>query len=174
MAQRRTPATKERKKRDKRKRAQRKLLGEAISKTIAEAPDQGRTDPVEALQIVLDRTYSWLVYVAKKTGELPEEDLWRKTKGVGKIPNEWVRLERDLRNELAYLSARMLDRDIETRWAQAAEIVATAIAPVLEGILSDLKLTKKQRARAKRVVQSHLQMIEGGARTLTEVDEEDE
>jgi len=150
----------------RRKNANRRLLGEAIEKTRQEAPDQGPMDPVTALGIVLDRTYSWLVYVQARTEKLPEERFWRKTKTGVRLPNEWIRLERDLRSELTYLSARMLDLDIEDRKAQAAEIVAQIFAPVIGGILKDLQLTKKQRAKVKGIVARHLALVEGGTDPL--------
>lgn len=158
---------KKRKETETRKRGQRKLLGEALSQTIAEAEVNGPVDPVVAIQHVLDRTYSWLVYSADRAGKLPEDKLWRKTNGGNRIPNEWIRLERDLRSEVSYLAGRMLDLDIEDRKAQAAEIVATALAPVLAGVIRDLKLTQKQEARAKKVVAKHLRVLEGGSDPLT-------
>jgi hypothetical protein len=159
-------------KRDRPHRGQRRLLKDVLRATAANAEDQGTIDPVYALQVVLDRTYSWLTYAADRVERLDEKKLWRNTTGVGRIPHEWIRLERDLRAELAYLSARMLDLDIEDRKAQAAEIVATAIAPVLEGVLSDLKLTSKQRAQAKKVVANRLRLLEGPPK-LRDVSEAD-
>jgi len=144
----------------RRKRQGRKLMRDALSMTAANAEEIQHLDPIHALQFVLNRTYAWLQIAIAEVDKLPEDEFWRDSP-MGRIENEWVRLEADLRKDVAYLSARMLELDMEDRRAQAVELIAGTIAPVLEGVLDDLDLTKKQQARAKKVVGKHLKLLEG-------------
>ena len=153
------------------KTKQRALLKDALRKSAIEAPDM-QAVPDEALQAVLDRTYSMLAFAMKKVDRLNGTELWRNTR-EGRVPNEWIRLEQDLRAEVAYISGRMIDLNIEGRKANAAELMASAIAPVLKRILSELELTDEQRKAAPRIVRQHLTLLEKPAEPLTSSEQED-
>lgn len=149
-------------KRKKRRNEQRKLLREARAITGMTAEDLGRIDPVEAIQRVLDRSYAQLVVAATEVDNLESDEIWRSTM-VGLVPNEWIRLEKELRNEVGNTANRMLQLDIDDRKAHAAEVIAAVMAPVLEGVFKDLKLTDAQKRKAKESVGAHLRLLEGGA-----------
>lgn len=147
--------------RRKRRNEQRKLLREARAITGLTAEDLGRIDPVQAIQATLDRSYAQLVVAATEADNLPADELWRDTM-VGRIPNEWIRLEGELRKEVQNIAGKMLQLDIDDRKAHAAELIAAAMAPVLEGVFKDLKLSDKQKARARESLGNHLRLLEGG------------
>lgn len=145
----------------RRRNEQRKLLREARRITGMTAVDLGRIDPVDAIQGVLDRAYAQLVVASTEVDNLEASELWRDTM-VGRVPNEWIRLETELRREVGNVARSMLQLDIDDRKAHAAELIAAAIAPVLEGVFKDLKLTDKQKLKAKESVATHLRVLEGG------------
>jgi hypothetical protein len=116
--------------------------------------------PDAALQEVLDRTLTWFRLVKAKVDELDESQLWVQGDLVERL-NKWANLERSLRYELAQIAGGMVKLNIDGRRAKAAEIFAEAIAPVLQGVLEELKLTPAQQKRAPELVARHLQLVEG-------------
>lgn len=157
-----TPKRSTRKGSGSKRNRQRKLLRDARERVMLEAVPAYGADPVEALQEVLEGALAQLRVARERSGKLTEQELWRDTM-VGKIPNEWIRLEADLRQEVAHLAGRMIGLDIAGRNAAAAEAIAEVMVPLLDGIFADLRLTPKQRERAPEVVAGRLKLLEGGA-----------
>jgi hypothetical protein len=128
------------------------------------------TDPTEAVQMVLDRAVAIHQYAAVKAEGLTQEQFWRETM-MGRIPHEWVRFEADMRREVLNVAGRMLQLDIAGRQANAAEVLASTLAPVLEGIFSELKLTPEQREQAPALLRRELEALEAGPGTREVTDE---
>jgi hypothetical protein len=118
-------------------------------------------EPADAIQFVLDRAVHMLKNAVEGVSQLEPDEIWRDTM-VGRIPNEWIRLEEDLRKEVTQIAGRMLQLDIDGRRADAAEAVAVLLAPILEHIFKELKLTKKQKELAPSAVHSGMKLLEGG------------
>jgi hypothetical protein len=141
----------------RRKRETRELAERFAAAGVVE-----QADPLETLQHVLDRCFKMLVFTETEVESLTDQEFWRDTMS-GKLPNEWIRLEQDLRNEVSATAGKMVALGIAERRMRASEVIAAAIAPALDGILRELKLSKAQRKLAPQVVERHLKLIEGNA-----------
>lgn len=158
-----------------RRTKQRKLLAEARERALTEHVPAYGIDPAEALQEILESALGQLRVARERSSKLDlskagagQDAYWRDTM-VGRIPNEWVRHEADLRAEVASLAGRMVGLDIAGRRAAAAEALAEAIAPALENVFKTLRLSAAQRDKARSALEAELQVIEApGARQLEE------
>lgn len=149
------------KKRQNKRRSQRKALKEARSLALTTGTPEENIDPGNAMQFILDRATHMLTQAILGVENLEADEVWVDTM-VGRIPNEWIRLEEDLRKEVWMIAGKMINLNIDDRKARAAEIMASVMAPVLKAILEDLVLTPEQQERAPQIVQAHLQVLEGG------------
>lgn len=154
---------KQQKLRKKRRNENRRLLATARALTgmTAEQLQLGSINPIDAIQQVLDRGYAELVVASREVDNLKADEIWRDTM-VGRIPNEWIRLQEDLKREVSTVAGKMLHLDVESRKAGAAELMAGALAPVLGEIFKKLQLTEAQKAKAPDIVRHELQLLEGG------------
>jgi hypothetical protein len=134
-----------------RRNVNRKLLRKVRNEALTRGESEPDIQPDDALQYVLDRAVHMLKNAIKGVESLKADEVWRDTQ-MGRIPNEWIRLEEDLRKEVSDHAGRMIALDIEGRCANAAEALSMVLAPVLDHILSDLGLTKAQKARTPAVV----------------------
>lgn len=149
-------------KRKAKRNAHRKALRLVRNLALTTGTPGENVDPANAMQYVLDRATHMLMNAVKGVEDLEADEIWRDTM-VGRIPNEWIRLEDDLRKEVWGLAGKMIALDLDDRKARAAEIMAAILAPVLKGILDDLNLNKAQMAKAPKVIQGHLELLEGGS-----------
>jgi len=141
--------------------ANRKALRKARNLALVRGEVETGIDPSEAMQFCLDRTVHMLRNAIEGVSNLKSDEVWVDTM-VGRIPNEWIRLEEDLRKETTALAARMIDLDLEGRRVAVTEALATILVPVFDFIFKELKLTKAQRDKAPEIVRSGLKMLEGG------------
>ena len=147
--------------RQTKRRSQRKALREARAIALTTGTPEENIDPGNAMQFILDRATHMLTQAIIGVEDLNPDEVWVDTM-VGKIPNEWIRLEEDLRKEVWGIAGKMITLNIDDRKARAAEIMASILAPVLKGILDDLKLNATQQKRAPEVIEAHLKVLEGG------------
>lgn len=145
------------------KRRNRRLYRDAQRVTGLAAEELHNTDPVEAMQHVLDTSFAHLLYAGKRVSELTEDEFWRDTL-AGRVPNEWFALEAGLRREVLEVTARMLHLGIEDRRARVAEVLAITLAPVLEQMITELRLTDAQRKQAPAIIGAALKQLESGER----------
>jgi hypothetical protein len=157
-----TPPRSKAAKTKQRRNANRKALRKARNLALTTGEPEPDIEPEHAMQHILDRTLHMLRNTEKGVANLKPDEVWRDTM-VGKIPNEWIRLEEDLRKEVAQVAGRMIALDIEGRRANAAEAIATLMAPVFEHVFGELGLTGKQKRLAPKAVHSGLKMLEGGS-----------
>ena len=143
------------------KRRRQHLYKDAQRLTGLSAEEMKNTDPVEAMQHVLDTAFGHLLFAGKQVGELDEDELWHTYFGE-KVPNEWLVLEARLRQEVLDITARMMHLGIEDRRARVAEVLAITMAPVLEQMIRELRLTPAQRARAPQIIGTALKQLESG------------
>lgn len=147
----------------KRRNANRKALRAARNLALVTGEVEEGIDPSEAMQLVLDRSVHMLRNAIQGVSDLKGDEIWRDTM-VGRIPNEWIRLEEDLRKEVSQIAARMIDLDLEGRKVALTEAMAMVLVPVFDHIFKELKLTKAQKAKAPDVVRAGLQLLESGER----------
>lgn len=140
----------------------RKALRKARNLALVRGEVEEEIDPSYAMQFCLDRSVHMLRNAMEGVSDLKPDEVWRDTM-VGRIPNEWIRLEEDLRKEVTALAARMIDLDLEGRRVALSEAMATILVPVFDHIFKELKLTKAQKEKAPDVVRAGLKMLEGGA-----------
>jgi hypothetical protein len=132
----------------------RKALAEARAVTSARrsaAPIDA--NPVDTLQEVLDGYTQDLRFTQKMVDILDEDDLWRITYQrdldgalveTGRMPNEWIRLRDDYRQQLAALAGSMIARGIaekavNVRAAQAA-LMATMVTEAMKRAGADAEM----------------------------------
>lgn len=147
--------------RQTKRRSQRKALKEARAIALTTGTPEENIDPGNAMQFILDRATHMLVQAISGVEDLQPDEVWVDTM-VGKIPNEWIRLEEDLRKEVWMIAGKMITLNIDDRKARASEIMASILAPVLKGILEDLFLSPEQQEKAPEVIEAHLKVLEGG------------
>jgi hypothetical protein len=147
--------------RQNKRRSQRKALREARNIALTTGTPEENIDPGNAMQFILDRATHMLTQAVLGVEDLSPDEVWVDTM-VGRIPNEWIRLEEDLRKEVWGIAGKMITLNIDDRKARAAEIMASILAPVLKGILDDLHLNATQQKRAPDVIEAHLKVLEGG------------
>lgn len=153
-------------KRQTKRRNQRKALKEARNIALTTGTPEENIDPGNAMQFILDRATHMLTQAVLGVENLEPDEVWVDTM-VGRIPNEWIRLEEDLRKEVWMIAGKMITLNIDDRKARAAEIMASILAPVLKGILDDLALNEAQQEKAPAVIEAHLKVLEGGDQQQT-------
>lgn len=149
------------KERQRKRNANRKALRKARNQALVTGTPEPDINPEDAMQFILDRAVHMLKNAIKGVADLKPDEVWVDTM-VGRIPNEWIRLEEDLRKEVHQIAGRMLQLNIDGRRADAAEAIAIVMAPVLETIFKELKLTAKQKARAPEAVGVGMRLLEPG------------
>lgn len=147
--------------RQTKRRSQRQALREARNMALTTGTPEENIDPSNAMQFILDRATHMLANAISGVENLEADEIWRETM-VGKIPNEWIRLEEDLRKEVWMIAGKMITLNIDDRKARAAEVMASVMAPVIKSILDSLNLTDEQLEKAPEVVEANLKVLEGG------------
>lgn len=119
-------------------------------------------EPHEALIWEVERTAG---HVAFLDADIAALDL----KESGLEPDEFdIRMRRAQtlyaaeRRHLVNVCTAALAAGVEERRVRVAERTGAAVAKLLEAVLSDLDLSKKQKAKAPAVVRKHLSVLEGG------------
>lgn len=148
-------------KREKDNKTAKQLLGHARDEALRASVSLRGVQPVEAFMEVLESALSMMRYARAQANQVPPENMWRDTI-AGKIPNEWVKLERNMREEVAHLSAQAMKHGLEERQTAVAERMAEALAIGIAGVLDhpDLRLTAAQRKVMPRVVKESLELME--------------
>lgn len=124
-------------------------------------------DPHSALLEELARTAGHVAFLQRVTGELEQGAM------VGPVgggqggfpswePSVWIRLYQAERKHLTQVAKTCVDVGIEERRIKLAEEQGELIARVINGVLGDLSLTKKQLEEAPQVVGRHLRLAAAG------------
>jgi hypothetical protein len=80
----------------------------------------------------------------------------------------WIRVRQQCMERLAKFSKMALDANISERQVQIAEGQGSQLAVVLQGIFTELTLTKEQMAILPDIIHRHLTMIEGSSSAAIE------
>lgn len=103
----------------------------------------------EALQETLDGMVQDLRFTQRQCDALEmgegEGKYWRDTM-VGKIPNEWIRLRNDLRQQVAHLSLSLEAKGIAERGVRVKEAQAVLMAGMVRTAAERAGLTPQQVA----------------------------
>jgi hypothetical protein len=101
------------------------------------------TDPIEALQMCLDRAVEhWRVAMAA-VDKIEEGNLFEDTIN-GKMPHHWFRLENQLRQEVTRLSAAMINLGIAERQVRVQEAQAMLLAKMVRDAAVEAGLPQEQ------------------------------
>lgn len=127
-----------------------------------------RITPGQAIQGVLHLAAGQLAWVSTKVAELNEgeefEELTNAEGGVTVLPNRWLRLQRQLQQDLKQYSKAAADMGIQERQTALAEAQTQMFHKVLEAILDELDLSAKQRKQVGPAIRKLLpQFVEGQA-----------
>jgi hypothetical protein len=86
---------------------------------------------------------------------------------LGPALHAWIQVQHECLDRLARYSKMAIDAGVEERRVRLAERWSEEISAVLQGILSDLRLTPGQKKEAPAIVRKHLVPLETGAKALT-------
>lgn len=127
-----------------------------------------RVTPGQAITGVLHLAAGQLAWVSTKVAELNEgeefEELENAEGQVTVLPNRWLRLQRQLQQDLKQYSKAAADMGIQERQQTLAEAQTQMFHKVLEAVLDDLDLSAKQRKQVGPAIRKLLpQFVEGQA-----------
>lgn len=136
-------------------------------------------DPHEALIYCVQQTAGEVFYATRKIASLNEEeelqrptvitdrvgskDGYTETKELALDLHIWIRVRQEAMDRLARYSKMALDAGVDERRVAIAENAASVLAPILQLVFEDLKLTKDQLKRAPSILERRLLAIEGTA-----------
>jgi hypothetical protein len=110
--------------------------------------------PTEALLMVLQLSAGHLAWVRSELAALDNKHTFE-----GQV---LMRLWNEERDRVARISKAALDAGVNERQIALAERYGEAIAHLIQGILGDLALNRRQQAQVPQVVRRHLIALEAG------------
>lgn len=127
-------------------------------------------DPGEAMLYCVAMASQELAWIQKQLAKVtepthlvPEGNMGGPSKGWTGMQEQfdiWILARQTAVERLARYSKMAIDAGIAERMVSMAEKLGDLIAPMLQGILSDLQLTPEQKTRAPHVVQAHMLQLE--------------
>lgn len=127
--------------------------------------DVGPVDPWDALLMCVRITASEVAYYSLQIGQLEERQIiesmiW----GPNEIKqaNIWMRLRSKAVSDLARYSKMAIDAGVAERQVHLAEQMGDVLARLVDGVISDLRLTKEQQQNVPGIVRRHLALVAGG------------
>lgn len=146
-----------------------KTAGSNELKTLLEEPDAD-IDPATALLWCVSlaaQEVRWvreqLAKVTEPTHLAPVGNLGGPSGGYVGMQEEfdiWIQAQTHAVDRLARYCKMALDAGVAERMVRMAEKLGDLIAPLLQGVLSDLQLSPEQQAKAPEVVGRHLKLLE--------------
>jgi len=89
------------------------------------------------------------------------------TEGVFKlIPHHWLKLQRDVMNDVARYAKLAADAGVAEREQQLAESQTEIVADLLEKVVGSLDLTSEQREELGPSIRRHLSLVEDDAQDV--------
>lgn len=113
--------------------------------------------PAQAIDGVLKLSAGQLAYITMKVASLDEDELFEKLESGQVVDNRWVRAQRRSMMDLAQFSKVAADMGVDERMAQLAEQHTAFIQELVEGVFSDVGLTKEQRAKVGPAMRKRLE-----------------
>ena len=120
--------------------------------------------PGQALGGVLRLAAGQLVYASAQVARLRSDDLFERAyspaEGVFKlVPHHWLKLQRDVMNDVARYAKLAADAGVAEREQQLAESQTEIVADLLEKVVGSLDLTSEQREELGPSIR-HLSLVE--------------
>ena len=120
--------------------------------------------PGQALGGVLRLAAGQLVYASAQVARLREDDLFERAyspaEGVFKlVPHHWLKLQRDVMNDVARYAKLAADAGVAEREQQLAESQTEVVADLLEKVVGSLDLTSEQREELGPSIRRHLSLV---------------
>lgn len=120
-------------------------------------------DPIDALQECLDGAVAMLRWAGQKADKVPADKVML-TGPFGGYPNEFVRLEQDMRKEVAGLAARMVDLEIADRSVAIQEAKAILLVQAIQAAARKAGISRDKVKLLGPALREELAVIEGNAR----------
>jgi hypothetical protein len=134
---------------------------ESARRFAAEHPSP-LSSPAETLQWLLNRITDQLKYAAHEADSLEPDDM--EVMGpFGPVPNKWIRLEADLRQELANLAINMERVGLAERLVNIQEAKAALIIQALTAAAEEAGIPRGQLKTLGPAFRRHLTLLQGGA-----------
>jgi len=120
--------------------------------------------PGQALGGVLRLAAGQLVYASAQVARLRDDDLFERAyspaEGVFKlVPHHWLKLQRDVMNDVARYAKLAADAGVAEREQQPAESQTEVVADLLEKVVGSLDLTSEQREELGPSIRRHLSLV---------------
>jgi hypothetical protein len=127
---------------------------------IEEARKFGQVIEMDPLSALL-----WSLHLSASHTEYLRQEIGRAGDSAEQVFRREVLLRQwnDERDRLARTSKMALDAGVDERRIKMAERFGEAIATLIQGVLDDLALNKRQRAEVPEVVRRHLLVLDGEA-----------
>ncbi|MBA3430722.1 MAG: hypothetical protein H0U16_04470 [Actinobacteria bacterium] len=124
-----------------------------------------QVSPARALSGVLRLAAGQLIYASGQVAELQDDELFESayspTEGVFKlVPHHWLKLQRDVMNDVARYAKLAADAGVAEREQQLAEGQTAMIAGLLEKVVGSLDLSPEQREQLGPSIRRHLSLVE--------------
>jgi len=124
--------------------------------------------PGQALGGVLRLAAGQLVYASTQVARLRDDDLFERAYspagGVFKlVPHHWLKLQRDVMNDVARYAKLAADAGVAEREQQLAESQTEIVADLLEKVVGSLDLTSEQREELGPSIRRHLSLVKTDA-----------
>lgn len=133
---------------------------EAERYAAANPPDP--TSPVEALQWLVSRLTSLTKHAAMKADQLREDELTIMT-AFGPLDHQWVRLERQYRQELTTMCVNVERVGLAERLVQLEEAKAHLLVQAIQAAAKEAGIPRDKVKRLGPALRKHLTLVQGGA-----------
>jgi hypothetical protein len=125
-----------------------------------EHPSPGTT-PLDALQWLVNRVTDQLKHAAHRADSLAEDEM--EVMGpFGPIPNKWIRLETDLRQELGTLAINMERVGLAERMVNLQEARAALVVQALVAAAEEAGIPRHKLKVIGPAFRRHLTLLQGG------------
>lgn len=118
-------------------------------------------NPLDALLWCIKIRAGEVQWLGERMAELNEND-WIQDTIVGKQFHLFAKERQHAIQDLARYSQMAISLGIAERAVKLAETYGQMLAALIQGILGDLDLSEGQRAKAPRIIQRHLILMDGG------------
>ena len=109
------------------------------------------TTPEQLFETLLDQINGQLQQVNVAVANVPNDEMWRDTI-AGRVPNEWILLQRDLMDRAFRFAHSALGINLRRRQVEVEEAQAAMVAFLVKTALEEAGLPKTQQQAVMRAV----------------------
>jgi hypothetical protein len=125
-------------------------------------------NPVDAMIWCIRITAGEVEWLTERISTVEEKN-WIEDTVIGKQVHLWVRERKEAQQRLFKFSREAIALGLAERAVKMAEMYGETLAKLLNGVLTDLQLSKKQRALAPTVIRKHLSLMEARRSAVKEI-----